>query len=163
MKTYLPAFLTFLTIFFHFTTVAAAKEPFFLNSEELNNFNFSGYERINPNLLIYPLKRGFEQLKLSLTFNKDEKRDLFYKLYDKRYKELVFIINSNKEGFIPYASNRYNSFAGSLKHTYPPDENDILQIKTYLNLLERLRDIFPANSANWEKIQQTVDTTRSLI
>ncbi len=137
------------------------KEPYFLTIEELNSFGFSSYESINPNLLIYPLKRVFEQTKLSLTF--DKKRGYIYELYDKRYKELVFIINSNKEGFIPYSGDRYNSFVGNLKQNYPPNKEEVEQIKTYLRLLERLRDIFPANSANWEKIQQSIDTTRSLI
>lgn len=162
MKTHLALLIVFLLTFSHISIVLA-QEPYFLNKEELNSFNFSDYEKINPNLLIYPLKRSFEQIKLTLTFDKDKKRDYIYELYDKRFKELVFIINSNKEGFIPYAGDRYSSFVGNLKQNYSPTEQEIKQIKTYLKLLERLRDIFPANSANWQKIQQSIDTTGSLI
>lgn len=142
--------------------ISFAQTEHFLSKEELNGFGFSNYESINPNLLIYPLKRIAEQIQLSLIFDKDKKRNYVYKLYEKRFKEFVFIINSDKDGFITFAGDRYNSFVGGLKENYPPGEQEIEQIRTYLKLLERLRDIFPANSANWQKIQQSIDTTRSL-
>ncbi len=149
-------------LLFFLSSTAFAKEKTFLTEDELKSFGFISYEQINPNLLIYPLKRGYEQIKLTFIPN-NLKKEYAYQLLEKRLKELTFIINFKKEGFIPYAADRYNTFVGKTKLNYPPDANDKLKIKNYLKMLERLRDIYPANSPNWEKIQQTVDTTKSLI
>lgn len=120
-------------------------------------------ELINPNLLIYPLKRLYEEIRLNLLPGKQQKREYFYHLFEVRFRELVYIVNHKKEGFIVFTADRYNSFAGKIKKDYPPDSTNSRRFKTYLKLLERLRDIYPANSEYWEKLQQTIDITHSLI
>lgn len=150
-------------ILFSQLSIIFAAQPAFLKEAELKSLGFTSYEHINPNLLVYPLKRLSEEIKLKLTFNRQKKKEYLYSLYEVRLKELVYIVNNKKEGFIFFTADRYNSFLGRLKKEYPPNTDFKIKTENYIKLLERLRDIYPANSLNWVKLQQTIDTTRSLI
>lgn len=141
----------------------SASQPRYLNDIELKSLGFTSYESINPNLLIYPLKRISENIKLKLIFNKQKKKEYLYQLYEIRLRELVYIINNRKEGFLLFTADRYNSFVGVLKMENVIDQDLKLQIESKVKILERLRDIYPANSENWTKLQQTIATTKSLI
>lgn len=144
-------------------SIISAAQPIFLKETELKSLGFTSYEEINPNLLVYPLKRLSEKIKFNLTFNKQKKKEYLYSLYEVRLKELVYIVNNKKEGFIFFTADRYNSFLGRLKKEYPPDSDFKVKIKDRIRILERMRDIYPANSLYWVKLQQIIDTTRSLI
>lgn len=148
--------------FILFSQLSVFASQIYLNHSELKTFGITSYEKINPNLLSYPLKRASEQLKL-LLMSKEGKRDYSYKLFDIRLKELFFIVNNKKEGFLEFSADRYNSFVGKIKKDYPPDAQEKIKILRYIKILERLRDIYPANSVNWIKLQQVVETTKSLI
>lgn len=150
-------------VLFSQLSIISAAQPTFLKQEELRSLGFTDYEQINPNLLAYSLKRLSEEIKFNLTFNKQKKKEYLYSLYEVRLKELVYIVNNKKEGFIFFTADRYNSFLGKLKNEYPPDPDFKVKIKDRMRILERLRDIYPANSLYWIKLQQTIDTTRSLI
>lgn len=150
-------------VFFSQLSLVFAAKPAYLNSSELSSFGFTHFESINPNLLIYPFKRLLEEIKLNLVFNPQKKKEYMYHLYEARLSELVYIINNRKEGFIPFTADRYNSFAGRIKKGFQPEVNMRIRFQDQIRFLERLRDIYPANSPNWEKLQQTIDTTKSLI
>lgn len=155
--------LIILLVFFLQTPPVFATHQLNLQEEELKSLGFSGYERINPNLLVYPIKRAIEVFKLFSLTTKEEKKVYFDKLFEIRFKELVYIANSKKEGFIFFAADRYNTFVGKLKKDYPPDSSSKVEFQRKLKMLEILRDIYPSNSPYWEKLQQTIDTTKSLI
>lgn len=156
-------FLIIYCILFSQLSTVSAAQPGYLNDMELKFLGFTSYEPINPNLLIYPVKRISENIKLKLIFNKQKKKDYLYQLYEIRLKELVYIINNRKEGFLIFTADRYNSFVGKIKKEYPIESDSKVKFQNYVKLLERLRDIYPANSENWTKMQQTIDTTKSLI
>ena len=120
-------------------------------------------EQINPNLLIYPLKRTYEELKLFSLPSKEKKQEYFYQLYEVRFRELVYIVKNRKEGFIFFTADRYNTFVGKIKQYYPLDDTKKAQFQKKIKLLEALRDMYPSNSPSWEKLQQTMDTTKSLL
>lgn len=153
----------FCLIFLSFFSTVLAKESSYLDESELNSFGFTKYERVNPNLLIYPLKRIAEEIRLHSLFNKEKRKEYMFNLYEIRLKELVYIINNKKEGFINFAADRYNSFVGRIKKDHPLDDDRKLKFQKYIKLLKRLRDIYPANSLHWIKLQETIDTTNSLI
>lgn len=155
----LSIFILLISLFASFDT--SKNKPLFTNSE-LSQMGFMGFEKVNPNLLIYPFKRFTEEVRLVLFLKSDDQKRYRYKLLDNRFKELVYIINFQKTGFLPENVNRYYGYIGSLRKDFPivePEYKD--QAKKYLSLLEILRDRNPANSAYWMSIQQAIDSTRS--
>lgn len=144
-------------------SIISAAQPTFLKQEELRSLGFIDYEQINPNLLVYSLKRLSEEIKFNLTFNKQKKKEYLYSLYEVRLKELVYIVNNKKEGFLFFTADRYNSFLGKLKNEYPPNSDFKVKVEDRIRILERMRDIYPANSTYWIKLQQTIDTTRGFM
>lgn len=150
-----------LAIFLVYTTPAFAREKPFLADTDLSAVNITQFEAINPNLLIYPFKRAGETAKIFLAFNKKDKDEYLLKLLDIRFKELVYIIDFNKTGFIAFSTDRYMTTIGQIKNR--AIKADSTKIKKYLNLLEKLRDRYHSSSANWEKIQQAVDTTNTIL
>ena len=132
--------------------------------EELKSAGFSEYESINPNLLIFPVKQIVEKIELTLTFNKEDKAKYQYTLLDKRFKELVFIINFKKTGFLEETVQRYNSHLGNLivnNKNLALDYKD--KILTYTIVLKTLQDRYNSISAYRLLIQQAIDSTRRLI
>jgi len=161
---HLTILLLTLLIFLIYPLPVLASHQIFMKDEELKSKGFSSYEKINPNLQIYPAKRTVERLKLLLIFNPEEKKNYYFRMFENRFNELVYIINNNKTGFLLETVDRYNSFVGDLKiknTNLDPKSKD--KIANYLKILERLRDRYNSSSPYWAKIQQAVDTTRSLI
>lgn len=160
----IAAILLFFVFILSLRSNAFTQTKPFLNKPELQQFGFYNYENINPNLLAYPLERFQEGLNLFLTFNSTAKQQFIWKLYDRRFNELVYIINYNRTGFLLETVDRYNTYAGKIKTQNPNLDNlKKEQIKKNLKLLEKMRDRYHSGSAYWIKIQQAVDTTRSLI
>lgn len=152
----------FLLIFFINLKLIFASHFTFLTSGQLNELSFTNYEKINPNLQIYPLKRTVENLKLNLLLDERQKRKYLYKLFEKRFSELIYILNYKKEGFYIETIDRYNTFAGMVKSKLA-DDKDKDQIVAFSTILQKLRDRYPSGSAYWKKIQEAVDTTESLL
>lgn len=162
IKFFLAQVITFILLSQFFLIFAAY--PPYLKDNELVEFGITTYEDLNPNLLAYPLKRMSEEIKLKYLLRREERKEIYmYSLYDKRLRELVYIVNSRKEGFLFFTADRYNSFVGRIKKNYPLSVDLKINFLVHIKLLERLRDIYPASSPNWEKLQQTIDTTKSLI
>lgn len=149
-------------IIFSQLSIVYASHKVFLSEAELRSLGFTSYEHINPNLLIYPLKRSSEEIKL-LFLPQSQKKEYLYQLFEIRFKELIFIANNKKEGFIFFTADRYNTFVGKIKGSYLLDTDTRVKLSKNLKILEILRDRYPSNSPYWEKIQQTIDTTRSLL
>ena len=77
-------------------SIVSASHTTYLSNTELNLLGITSYENINPNLLVYPLKRVTEEIKFNLLFSKEQKKEYVYDLYEIRLRELVFIINNKK-------------------------------------------------------------------
>lgn len=149
---------------FNLTGLVYAEDKYFLTELELKAAGITEFEKINPNLLIYPFKRLKENIKYVLIFNKQKKNEYLFDLLDIRFKELVYIINSDKIGFISFSADRFNTTIGQIKNrSIKLDERNNTKMRKYLKALERLRDRYHSGSASWEKIQQVVDTVRTII
>lgn len=156
--------LLFITFFLLYLAPASfAKSKIFFTDTQLKQYNFENFESINSNQLIYPFKKYWENLILTFTFDESSKRKYFVSLYQRRFKELVYIINNDKTGFLPETVDRYNTFAGKIKSKVFLNEKEKQQISDNLKLLEKLRDRYHSGSAYWVKIQEAVDTTKALI
>lgn len=159
MRALLSSAIIIVLMFLVITNVHARNRLF--EETELSSMGYSGYESINPNSLAYPLKRIGE--KIYPIFLSDEKeQDFLNKVYDRRFRELVYIINTERTGFLEETTNRYNTTVGGAKRMKGVEnlQNDY---RKNITILENLRDRYEANSTYWMSIQQTIDTTNSLI
>lgn len=132
--------------------------------QEMDSTGFSGYEIINPNLLIYPVKQLFEKIELTLMSDNTTRTKYQYTLLDKRFKELVFIINSERTSFLEEAVGRYNSHLGNLMINNKDFAfNYKERISNYTRILKNLQDRYNSISSYRLLIQQAIDTTNRLI
>lgn len=164
MSIKLIAFLLISTLYVNFSTATYALDYTLVPEQELKTAGFNGYESINPNLLIFPVKQIAEKIKLTLIFNKEDKIKYQYILLDKRFRELVFVINFKKTGFLEETVQRYNSHLGNLIATdknLAADYKD--KISGYTIVLKTLQDRYDSKSAYRLLIQQAIDSTRRLI
>lgn len=160
----LTVFLLFTIIYMNLSSTTLASGHTLVPKEELKSVGFNEYESINPNLLIYPIKRIVEKIKLASIFNKNDKAKYQYTLLDKRYRELVFIINFKKTGFLEETVQRYNSQLGNLI----ANNKDLAlnykdKISSYTKVLKTLQDRYNSISAYRLLIQQAIDSTKRLI
>ena len=101
---------------------------------------------------------------LIFLLNKEEKAKYQYALLDKRYKELVFIINFKKTGFLEETVQRYNSQLGNLiLNNKDFASNYKYRILNYTKVLKTLQDRYNSLSAYRLLIQQAIDSTKRLI
>lgn len=157
-------FLFISVIYINFSPATLAFEHTLITQQELDSTGFTGYESVNPNLLIYPFKRIMEKIELTLLFNKKDQAKYQYTLLDKRFKELVFIINFKKTGFLEETVGRYNTHLGNLitnNKDLASNYND--KISSYSIVLKTLQDRYNSISAYRLLIQQAIDSTRRLI
>ena len=158
------ACLLILAVYSNFEAHVFASSHTLVSEEELKSLQFTGYESINPNLLIFPVKRIVENFNLKLKRNKNDKVKYQFLLFDIRFKELVFIINFQKTGFLEETVERYNSFIGDTilnnKEVWLLQKN---QISTYIIILKSLQDRYNSESAYRLLIQQAIDSTRRII
>lgn len=160
----LTVFLFISLLYINFSPTTCASNHTLVPEQELKSAGFNKYESINPNLLIFPVKQIIEKIELTLMFNKEDKTRYQYALLDKRFKELVFIINFKKTGFLEETVQRYNSHLGNLianNKNLASDYKD--KISSYTIVLKTLQDRYDSKSAYRLLIQQAIDSTRRLI
>ncbi len=156
------AILPFLLLFVASFHPAFASNKALVAREDLKSLGFGEYESINPDSLIYPLKRMGEKVKSLIFSGQENKSKYAFELLNVRFNELVYIANYQKSGFITEVVNRYNTSIGQLKAANY-QVNNKPQLLNFLKILETMRDRHPANSASWLILQQAVDTTRSIL
>lgn len=156
--------LASLLIYLNSTSIVFASTHTLVPENELKSLGFNKYESINPNLLIFPLKRLIEDVKFKFIIDNDNQTKYQYALLDTRFNELVFIINFQKTGFLRETVDRYNSLAGNIISNYKdvsPQYKDKLFF--YIKVLKALQDRYNNESAYRMLIQQAIDTTRRII
>lgn len=166
-KNIITKIILIIFLFLNLSSSVSASQTILLSDQELKTLGFSEYESINPNLLVYPLKKFGEKIILMFIFREDDKKQYFVQLLDTRFREVIYIINLQKTGFLAETVSYYNAFLKNINTKYSNDLGDNLkfrnQIRRYVNILEVLRDKYPANSSYWLNIQQAIDSTRLLL
>ena len=162
--------LFLLMFIFQLFSQVLAKTNELVPKEQLQSLGFTDYESINSNSLLYQFKRLSEEAKFFFIFNEDAKNKYTRNLVKTRFNELIYIINFEKTGFLAETVNRYNAFIGKTKVYFPKENSPTVykvdpnssQVKRFVDILEKLRDMYPANSAYWLYIQQAIDSTKNL-
>ncbi|SRR4030066_1144413 len=132
--------------------------PNMYSQNDMKNYGFGGYEKLNPDSLLYIFKRVDEKVDYFFINNKEKKSEYYKNILGKRYKELVYIINVEKTGFLEETASRYISLVEQMK------SDDVYslsneEVKQRILILEKLRDNYPSNTPYWLIIQQAIDTT----
>jgi len=157
IKNYL--LLVIVTLIIYFFSPANSIYAEIYKESELKNYGLDRFERLNPDSLLYLFKRVNEKAIVFFIRDEEKQSEYYSKLLDKRFKELVYIINVEKTGFLEEAAGRYITLIGQMKRdgVYTISKE---RTKIYTFILEKLRDNYPSNTSYWLIIQQAIDTTR---
>lgn len=122
------------------------------------------FDSVNPGNPYYIFKRTKESFTLNfLIFGEQNKAKYSEKLLDNRLRELAYIVKNGQIGILDNVARRYTNQAGVIIEKYLKiDQNFKSQAKTYIPILNRLRDYYHSNSAQWLMIQESVDTTKRI-
>lgn len=75
------------------------------------------YEKINPDSIIYPIKRLTENVWLKVK-GSGARSELLAYYTDRRLREMVYMFDKGKTGFFVEVVSRYNSFVGLSKSEF---------------------------------------------
>lgn len=125
-------------------------------------------EIINPGSIYYPLKRVWENIRERFVFSSGDKAEFYGDLLEVRLSELEYVTRNKILEEFERSSHRFSYQAGELVNTQSGsgkkevNEEIMKQFTSYNQLLEELRDLYPANSSYWLLIQQNIDTLKIL-
>lgn len=128
------------------------------------------YEKTNPDArFLYKIKRFREKSYLAYLkrFKPQEVTDYYFVLINKRFRELKYIVEKNKIELLETSATRYNSQMGEVIDIINEQGIDIKTFQPVIGIqreiMPDLRDKYPANSAQWLLLQQSLDILNSLI
>lgn len=119
-----------------------------------------------PTSSVYPFKRLWEKVRLTLAFTQKGKLEYKKLLMERRLSELAILVNDGNTENIERASQRFAYQAGIYaEHVQNNKEATIEALEAfrkYKIVLPQLRDHYPANGTYWLSIQQDLDTLNIL-
>lgn len=125
-------------------------------------------QKINPDSPYYDIKRLWEKINEQMRFSQESKIGYSQILAENRLSELSYVAQEKKLDYFETSSNRLSAQVGTVvnlaaKTASPRKKAEIvLQFTKYINVLEKLRDLYSANSSYWLLIQQNIDTLNIL-
>jgi len=124
-------------------------------------------EAINPGSLLYIFKRAWEKSLHFILFPTQAKINYDINLLEVRMSELDNVVKNKNLNEFQQASERFSYQAGILvdqviSSNYSDKQKIKEQFSKYAKLLDKLRDLNPANSSYWLLIQQNIDTLKIL-
>lgn len=137
---------------------------FGINTSELNLPN----TKINPGSFYYPVKRILEKGLERIQFD-SKQRVAFYKSQLKaRLSELNYVVEKKLLSEVQASSERFAYQAGILteelirQNKTAEKENLIKEFEQFSPFLDKLRDVYPANSSFWMLIQHDINSLKIL-
>lgn len=121
-----------------------------------------------PSSPTYVFKRVKEKLSMILKFSNNSKFAYSLQLLEKRLSELVTIVDNKNLDQMVTNSQRFSYQAGitaTINAKLKDNQNDKMRkvFNKYSQVLDELRDNYPANSAYWLLMQQNIDTLNILL
>lgn len=118
------------------------------------------YESINPDSILYPMKRLWEKTEEKLPWT-DRKKFLESQL-DRRFKELYYVAKEKKLSQFEIATNRFNTSIGQLNDVKNTDLNLKERAKNYQISLKNLKTTYE-EFAYTNLLQQAEESLGGLI
>lgn len=125
-------------------------------------------EVINPGSFYYPFKRLWEKGIEKLQFSKESRINFHQSQLKIRLSELNYVVENNLLGEVQQSSERFAYSAGILtdqlveQNKSGEKEKVILAFEADGKFLEKLRDVYPANTSFWMLIQHDINTLKIL-
>lgn len=125
------------------------------------------FEKINPvDRGDYMVKRAKEKFKLFVISVKPKAKAAFYhELVQRRFSELVYVVESKDESQIERASNRYFTTVGQMAEYVEGKDWEIKNamnetLESQIALLPNLIEKYPSESAGWLLLRQDLEYAR---
>ncbi|MEK7616909.1 MAG: hypothetical protein AAB414_02555 [Patescibacteria group bacterium] len=124
-------------------------------------------EAINPGSFYYSFKRLWEKGLGKLQFSRQSKINFYQSQLKIKLSELNFVVEKKLLSEVQQASERFAFHAGILtdeliKQNSKDKEKTIKEFEVYGKFLEKLRDVYPANTSFWMLIQHDINTLKIL-
>lgn len=125
-------------------------------------------EAINPGSFYYPFKRLWEKGIEKLQFSKESRINFHQSQLKIRLSELNYVVENKLLGEVQQSSERFAYSAGILtdelvKESKSGEKEKVIQtFETYVKFLEKLRDVYPANTSFWMLIQHDINSLKIL-
>ena len=115
----------------------------------------------------YIFKRGYEKILEKFQFSNASKLNYHQNLLLNRFSELKYVAEKNDVGELQTSTQRFSYEAGKLAQLsgkLNSTDNARIQnlFREYKPVLERLRDLYPANSSFWMLLQHDINTLEIL-
>ncbi len=123
---------------------------------------------INPDSPYYDIKRVWEKINEQVRFSQQSKIEYSQILAENRLSELSYIAEGKQLDYFETSSNRLSAQLGTVANLAVKTASStkkaeiVLQFTKYIRVLEKLRDLYSANSSYWLLIQQNIDTLNIL-
>lgn len=122
---------------------------------------------VNPGSFYYSFKRLWEKGIEKLQFSKESKINFYDSQLKVKFAELNFVVENKLLGEVQKSSERFAFQAGILtdelmKQNFKDKEKFIREFEAYSKFLEKLRDVYPANTSFWMLIQHDINSLKIL-
>lgn len=125
-------------------------------------------EFINPGSFYFSFKRLWEKGLERLQFNTQSKINFYFSQFQVRIAELNYVVENKFLSEVQQSSERLAYQAGMLTDLLIEQNNNeekqkyIKEFEKYKQSLEKLRDVYPANTSFWMLIQHDINTLEIL-
>lgn len=123
---------------------------------------------INPGSFYYPVKRILEKGWERLQFSETQKIAFYKSQLKTRLAELNYVVEKKLLSEVQSSSERFAYTAGILteelvrQNKAADKENLIKEFEQFSKFLDKLRDVYPANSSFWMLIQHDINSLKIL-
>lgn len=124
--------------------------------------------KINPGSFYYPVKRVWEKGLEKLQFSTGQKIAFYKSQLKTRLAELNYVVEKKLLSEVQSATERFAYTAGILteelirQNKTAEKENLIKEFEQFGPFLDKLRDVYPANSSFWMLIQHDINSLKIL-
>lgn len=125
-------------------------------------------QRINPDSVMFNVKRLYEKVRIKLHFSNKGKAKYHFHLLENRISELTYLADNEIIDPIEDATYRVSYEAGRAAELLEDSDDDELkerlakQYDLYANYLVSIRDNYELHSGYWRLVQQNIDSLHTL-
>ena len=148
-------------IFAFLATLIIVFQPLPANAQESISIN---NEAINPGSFYYSFKRLLEKGMEKFQFTRQSKVNFLESLLNKRLAELNFVVENKLLSEVQTSSERFAYQVGILtqelvkQNKLQEKEKFLKEFEQMQKFLEKLRDVYPANTSFWMLVQHDINT-----